>query len=410
VPADGISSGRTTGGDAVLAEASRSPSDAPGRRSDSSAADYQSVPDGADSAGRKELGQRLGRLPPGHPSSNYTTDGTPRPAVTRLSDAEPSDSDRADAKPAKIDAAETNAIETDTAPADMAQAGTEPLEDVRPLTDAEHAEHIADVRARLEQAHADGLATNEQYTLDPDGEQWTSDRDRVQGELIASLYDQAHEVPSDRHAIVAGGLAGAGKTTVLAEHAAIDRSQYLTINPDDIKKEMASRELVPNVDGLSRMEASDLVHEESSAIAKQLAYKALANGKNVIWDITMSSTDSTQRRIDDLRASGYKKIDGIFVDIPVEVSVGRADARFRSEHDQHRAGTGLGGRLVPSEVIRGQADPDWGSLNRRTFEEVKHHFDGWSHYDNSVDGQSPALIDGSAQQPAAGNYIQERAQ
>ena len=42
-------------------------------------------------------------------------------------------------------------------------------------------------------------------------------------------------------------------------------SQYLMINPDDIKEEMARRGMVPEIEGLSPMEASDLVHEESSA-------------------------------------------------------------------------------------------------------------------------------------------------
>ncbi len=72
-------------------------------------------------------------------------------------------------------------------------------------------------------------------------------------------------------AIIAGGLSGAGKSTVLDHYAGIDRSQYLTINPDDIKEKMADRGLIPQVDGLSPMEASDLVHEESSYIARRLA-------------------------------------------------------------------------------------------------------------------------------------------
>ena len=43
-------------------------------------------------------------------------------------------------------------------------------------------------------------------------------------------------VPCERKAIVAGGLPGAGKTTVLPEFAGIDLSQYLMINPDVIKE------------------------------------------------------------------------------------------------------------------------------------------------------------------------------
>ena len=79
---------------------------------------------------------------------------------------------------------------------------------------------------------------------------------------------------------MAGGLGGAGKTTILTEHADIDLTQYLMINPDNIKEEMARRGMIPDIDGLSPMEASDLAHEESSYLAKRLARRADAEGKN----------------------------------------------------------------------------------------------------------------------------------
>ena len=81
--------------------------------------------------------------------------------------------------------------------------------------------------------------------------------------IIDDLYARASDVPCEQRAIIAGGLPGAGKSTVLERYAGIDRSQYLTINPDDVKEEMARRDMIPPVSGLSPMEASDLVHEES---------------------------------------------------------------------------------------------------------------------------------------------------
>jgi predicted kinase len=194
---------------------------------------------------------------------------------------------------------------------------------------------------------------------------------------------------------MAGGLGGAGKSTVLEAHAGIDRSQYLTINPDDVKVELARRGMVPQVDGLSPMEASVLVHAESSHIAKRISRRAEAAGINVIWDITMSSPQSTEARISSLRGAGYK-VDGIFVDIPIETSVSRADARHRDGQEAYREGVGVGGRYVPPELIRAQADPDWSSQNRKTFEAVKDRFDRWSQYDNSVDGRPPVLVEASS--------------
>jgi predicted kinase len=329
------------------------------------AADYvagrEALPERA--GDRDELARRLRQLPPGHPSSPVEADGTPRPPEPGLRCRAPSDTGRAREA------------------------------DLHPLSDAEHAEHVSEVRALLDKARADGLATDRQYTMDPDNEQWTDDRVLMQDAIISDLYTAAGDVPCDRRGILAGGLPGAGKTTVLKQHAGIDRSRYLTINPDEIKDEMAKRGMIPEVAGLTPMEASDLVHEESSYIAKQLALRATASGKNIIWDITMSSRVSTESRISDLRAAGYSQVEGIFVDIPIEVAIHRSDARHREGHDGYRAGHGQGGRFVPAEVIAAQADPDWGSYNRRTFEQIKPHLDAWSQYDNSIDSLRPALVD-----------------
>jgi predicted kinase len=330
--------------------------DQPGAAED--LADLKSLPER--SGDRDELRQRLQRLPPGHPSSPVEADGTPRPPEAGLRCREPSD------------------------------VGEIREPDRQPLTDAEHAEHVSEVRARLDKARADGLATDQQHTIDPAREVWSDQRDAMHDSVIDDLYARASDVPCEQRAIIAGGLPGAGKSTVLERYAGIDRSQYLTINPDDVKEEMARRDMIPPVSGLSPMEASDLVHEESSYVARQLALRAQADGKNVIWDVTMSSRTSTERRIDELRSSGYVQIEGIFIDIPVETSVIRADGRHREGQDDCRAGDGLGGRFIPAEMIRVQADSEWGSRNRKTFEEVKAHLDRWYLFDNS--GPAPVLV------------------
>jgi predicted kinase len=304
-----------------------------------------------------DLDQRLARLPDGHPSAAKYADGARRPVPDQ-------------------------GFEADEGP-----------ERIGPLTDAEHSEHVADVAARLRLARDAGLTTDRSHTIDPGREFWSADREVAHDQIVSDFYDRAKDVPCEFQAIVAGGLAGAGKTTVLREHAGIDPARYLVINPDAIKEELARRNLVPAVDGLSPMEASNLAHEESSHLAKRLALRAQAEGRNVIWDITMSSGASTGGRLDLLRAAGYTRIEGIFVDIPTDVSLRRADARHRAGHDDFRAGTGLGGRFVPEEMIAAQFDGEWGSKNRRNFEQVKHRFDAWSCFDNSVDGRTPILAE-----------------
>ena len=332
--------------------------------------DHEALPERA--GDRDELRQRLQRLPPGHPSSPIEADGTPKPPEPGLRCRGPSD-----ARPAQ-DA------------------------DWRPLTHAEYAEHVTKVRERLDKARADGFSTDQKHTIDPAREVWSDQRDALHDSIIDDIYARAFDVPCERRAIMAGGLPGAGKSTILERHAGIDRSQYLTINPDDIKEEMARRDMIPPVTGLSPMEASDLVHEESSHVAKRLARRAQADGKNVIWDVTMSSRVSTEWRIDTLRAAGYSRIDGIFVDIPVEISATRADSRHREGEDNYQTGVGMGGRFIPAEMVKAQADPEWGSRNRKTFEEVKHNFDTWFRFDNS--GATPVLAEAGRREEDHGHH------
>jgi predicted kinase len=249
------------------------------------------------------------------------------------------------------------------------------------------------VRAALADARKAGLATDQQYAIGDRRRIWSSDRVALHDEIIQDIYRRSADVPCDGRAILAGGLPGAGKTTVLTSVAKIELAAYLMINPDDMKEAMVHRGMVPQVDGLTPLEASDLIHEESADIAKQIAKRAHADGKNVIWDITMKSLESTQERIADLRAAGYVEVEGIFVDIPVEVSVQRAESRYREGHEAYVLGSGLGGRYVRPETIASQADEDFGTLNRKVFEQVRPEFNRWRLYDNSVDGRPAVLVD-----------------
>jgi hypothetical protein len=337
-----------------------------------------------------------------HPTDDSPPDDLPREGRSTSDDSEvAADLERHDEDPAdrgkspNEEASDPSPITQDEGSPEPAD-GAPPVHDrTLPLTDKEWSEHLTEVRDTLDKARAAGLTTDRLYTIDPDRKEWTVERNRLQASLVADLYELAREVPCDRQAIIAGGLGGAGKTTVLTGHAGIDLSKYLTINPDDIKEEMAHRGMIPEMDKLSPMEASDLAHEESSYIAKRLALRAMTEGKNIIWDITMSSRESTEERINNLRDFSYSQVDGLFVDIPPDISVTRTEFRHREGHEQWRAGRGLGGRFVPSEVIHRQADSEWGSQNRKTYEAMKGKFTSWSIYDNSVGGRSPALIDSS---------------
>ncbi len=219
---------------------------------------------------------------------------------------------------------------------------------------------------------------------------WNPERAGLHSEIVRKMLKGATGVPSQGKAIIAGGLGGSGKSTVLGKHAGISQRDYLTINPDDIKEEMAKRGMVPEVKGLSPMEASPLVHEEASHIANLVAHQAYDRKKNVIWDITMSSPGSVRRRLSEMRKAGYHDVRAVFVHIPVETSVQRARDRHRRGLESFRQGQGAGGRLVPSGVIRATARAGGSNASKDTFTTLKGEFDGYKEYDNS--GSKPRLV------------------
>jgi predicted ABC-type ATPase len=263
----------------------------------------------------------------------------------------------------------------------------------RTLSDADWSAHVRVVRTGLEWGLKEGLSTHVRHAASPRHDIWSPERAARHDGIVADLYAASAAIPCEWQAVIAGGLGGAGKTTVLAQHAGIDAARFLTVNPDAFKAELARRGMVPEIPGLSPMEATALAHRESSYLARRLAMRAMTDGRNLVWDITMSCARTCSGRVAELRGAGYRGVDAVFVDIPIQTSVRRAETRHRRGHDQFLAGEGLGGRFLPAEVIRFQADHEYGTVNRRAFEIVKHQADRWSRYDNSVDDASPALVD-----------------
>jgi thymidylate kinase len=255
-------------------------------------------------------------------------------------------------------------------------------------------DHVAHVDRAVSDAVAQGRTTDRMFSSDG-GVTWTPDRAAQHREILDEAWQrQFADVPSDGRALFSGGLGGAGKGTVLG--ALGDRySEYGTVDPDSLKEALAARGMVPEVEGTSPMERASLIHEESSQLAARLAERALAERKNVIFDITMSSRGSVTKRLDALDAAGYDTPEAVFVDIPVETSVQRALARHRDGHERYEAGEGHGGRYVPPAVIRAQqasAGSQFQSANRENFEALKDRFARWVVYDNGVDGRPPELV------------------
>jgi hypothetical protein len=133
--------------------------------------------------------------------------------------------------------------------------------------------------------------------------------------------------------------------------AGVDRSRYFTISIDAILRQMAARGLIPVVKGLTPMDVADLAHTEAQFLAKRAGLRAMTDGRNLIWDISMASLPATQALLGTLQLAGYRT-EGLFADLTVEESVRRADAAHRRGHDEYLAGHGFGGRFIPPEAIR----------------------------------------------------------
>ncbi len=255
---------------------------------------------------------------------------------------------------------------------------------VEPLDDEQWAAHVAELDAAVDQAKRQGKSTDVLYTVNGDGVHWLAPRVLQQREVADDLYAKGVTVPDEGKAVLTGGLPGAGKTTALAANPFIDTKDYLVLNSDDAKETMCEHGMIPEFDGFAPMETADLIQREAALITRMVADRAYRDRKNVIWDTTMSSAEAVDQRVGPLRAAGYDEIAAVFIDVPIEVSVQRVDYRHRTGYEKFRNGDLCNGRHVPADFVRKHADAEWGSVNRRAFEQTKERFDRWYLYDSAV--------------------------
>jgi len=274
---------------------------------------------------------------------------------------------------------------------------------VPPMTDEEYVAHTQMIETEIGKALSEGKATDKQFAVDANSGVWDFERAQRHREIADAMWKaRAEQVPNEGKAMISGGLGGAGKSTVLKTVPGADEKNYFTINSDDVKEHMAENhpDMIPEVGSLSPLERVALIHEESSHIADLLAARAYAEKKNMIWDITMASEKSVQKRISDLRANGYTDVQGVFVNIDVETSVSRALARHRRGMEDFRNGKGQGGRYVPPAIIRLNKSDTSSSANLDTFTALRDQFNSWHQYNNNVTGRAP-VKEGSGSGSAA---------
>jgi len=253
---------------------------------------------------------------------------------------------------------------------------------------------VNDLNARLV---AEGKDTEHLYAADgspPPPGLYTAERAAQHAQIIADLMARNADVPAEGKAIVLGGLPGAGKTYAidhLPEDAKavigdIDRSQYITINPDDMKAELQARGMVPDYPGLKGMEASPQIHEESSYLAAQLMAAALENHQNVILDGTLGTTGGTLRKMGALEAAGYQPPIGLYVHVDDSAASQGAIDRFA-----RGMASPDGPRAVAPDFLQ-QVESGAHFPNRENFDSITPRMGSYVVLDSSDKAAGPKLV------------------
>lgn len=273
------------------------------------------------------------------------------------------------------------------------------------LTDEEYEAHVAKIEKIINDPENAKFETQTRYSVTaPDGSRsYTPERQAQHEAIIQDILGKHASVPTERKAVMSGGLGGAGKGYVLEGHADIPEEDYLTIDPDQMKQELLSRGMVEPIEGLLPMEMAAFIHEESSDLANLLHQVAMDKGMNIVLDTTMASEGSVMKKVKKFKDSGYD-IEAVFVDVPVSVSTESALKRHKGGVDRFRGGVekdrgDLGGRFVPRSYLSGAApEPGspWQSKNRGVFETLKEQgiFSRARVFDNSdrSPGSVPKLV------------------
>lgn len=236
--------------------------------------------------------------------------------------------------------------------------------------------------------------------------EYTPERAALHREIVDHLISEAIAagVPAERKAIMSGGMGGSGKGYILGK--LVDKSQYITIDPDHVKEQMLQRGMGPDIPGLQPMESATFIHEESSHISKMLTAQVAAQGLNAVLDTTMATEDSTRKRVNLMIDHGYD-VEAVFADVPLHVTEESAMKRYLDASRVYQAtGKGFGGRLViPSYLKASAPSPGSGfdSKNRETLENLRAEglFSRVQVFDNSDRTQEPVLVYDTAAEAAA---------
>jgi hypothetical protein len=197
------------------------------------------------------------------------------------------------------------------------------------------------------------------------------------------LVDDARSPTGPPLVVVLLGPAGSGKTT-RGVPMAKERHKvgFVSVNADTVK------ERLPEYRGWN----ASALHEESSAVAKELRDVATAQRMNIIYDITGTNFDSVRIGVTHFADFGYR-VFVLLLDLEPWRASHRAWERFQS-NPFGVDGTCPPGRYVPPGLVYN----GMGHKPRETFSRIKNHpgVTGYCHVDAATPlGTEPRILERS---------------
>ena len=163
---------------------------------------------------------------------------------------------------------------------------------------------------------------------------YTKSRTKIHNIIIRKFLKQDKRTKSP-DVYVFGGVAGSGKTSVLAKHV---KEPTMTINNDDIKVELAKYDKSP-VKKYKLLHAVYL-HNESSDIEEKLLKLAIRGRKDIILDRTLANYEKQRGVLRNLKKKGYK-ITLLGTNLPPHIAILRVAKRSLKK-----------GRWVPLTIVK----------------------------------------------------------
>jgi predicted ABC-type ATPase len=208
-----------------------------------------------------------------------------------------------------------------------------------------------------------------------DGTSYSESRQKLHESIIKTLLKNLPREVNDPIAILLGGGAASGKSTI-GERYKMHLKKYgkmaVYVDCDEIKERIPEYKTLQSTNPLN---AADLVHDESSDISLMLLEKAIENKCDIFYDGTMKSKEKYEALIHQLHEKGYE-VFAVVVDVPLDIA-------FKRSHDRYLLTQRMVSETTILESHKGVAE---------TFQHLKELFDSYALWDNTEYGGEGEIV------------------